>query len=283
MFGLFSGSRRMRRPDGVIAAVSARLVDEPDVRAVSPVGRRRHSLEVRMSDGATRYCDVDKLVPVVLAADEASQPGLIDGFVRAAQTGPGTVAIDKLIPAIRPDRDIVPGMVTRAFAGDVTIVLMHNSETLLMPVKQSDLKSAGLSEDDAWLAAGENLRPYIASGRAQDIDGCMSFETEATWIGSSALVMPDLFHSFRRKMGAQTLYLAAPRRDGVHFVDAEEAGGLEAIRRVVMAEQSVGAPQSLCIFRLGETDTLIQAAFSLGDDGRDYAAAAPPDGFASDT
>ncbi len=97
----------------------------------------------------------------------------------AAAQAPQDTDIEKLVVLLRPQAYIeVAGdeLITRPFTGDMCMVLMEDSSTSLRSIKAEDLSPIGLTEEDAFERALENLHHMIGPLTTEDLSG-MKFVT----------------------------------------------------------------------------------------------------------
>ena len=68
------------------------------------------------------------------------------------------------------------------------------------------------------------------------------------------LLAPELFQVARREIGAEMLFIAAPSREGVVYIDAAAPGAIVHTQSAVEIGLGQDHPQSAFIYTLSESD-----------------------------
>ncbi|MES1201568.1 MAG: hypothetical protein ABUS57_08985 [Pseudomonadota bacterium] len=130
------------------------------------------------------------------------------------------------------------------FAGDLIQILAFDSDQSIEMASEDTLKEAGLTVDQAWLAAQENLPTRMGEPQGEALPDFPSFILISTTggLGPSALLDPDLC---QHEPVEHAIYLVVSR-DHFLIVDPSVKGAEDGLRRIVEAHQTVSETPLAC-------------------------------------
>lgn len=270
MIGLFKSPPALKTPQAVRDAIQTRLSDTGRISAVHAKGD--DGLEV-IVDGKAHSFFLENAVVAILQ-DGVSPRGqhksvkhYVSAFLSSLEdTG---IDLDKVYPIVRHrdymQVDDVAAIHTAMFGDLVCTPALDRPDTLATLTKDA-IDDAELAVAEVWGAARVNLSVALKSIEDEDLGaGLHIMRLSEPWLGMSILLAPELLHVARRELGAETLYVAAPSREGVVYIDCAAAGAFARIQEAVEIGLSQDHPQSAYIFTLGAEDQAPQPGWRCED------------------
>ncbi|MEL7460788.1 MAG: hypothetical protein AAFX45_02040 [Pseudomonadota bacterium] len=270
MFNLFKSPPPLTTPDAVRDAIQNRLARAGRIDAVRVAGD--DGLEVT-ADGKVHQFFLENAVVAVLQPDVTprSQHKTVKQYVSAflSNLDAPPLDLDRLYPIVRHKDYAVQGgaeTVHTEMIGDLVCIAAEDRPETLALMTKDMLESENLAAAEVWGAARVNLSTALKGVEDEDLGrGLHIMRLAEPWLGASVLLAPDLFQVARRELGAEIIYLAAPSREGVAYIDAAAEGAFEHIQHAVTIGLAQDHPQSACIFTLREGDETPVAGWCFED------------------
>lgn len=259
MFSLFKSPPPLTTPDAVRDAIQDRLARAGRVDAVRVSGE--DGLEVT-ADGKVHQFFLENALVAVLQPDATprGQHRTVKEYVGAflSNLDAPPLNLDRLYPIVRhKDYATHDGVETlhTPMMGDLVCIAAEDRPETLALMTLDMLETENLAAAEVWGAARVNLSKALKG--VEDVDlgrGLHIMRLAEPWLGASVLLAPDLFQVVRATLGADMIYLAAPSREGVAYIDASAPGAFEDIQHAVEIGLAQDHPQSACIFTVREGD-----------------------------
>jgi hypothetical protein len=149
--------------------------------------------------------------------------------------------------SLPPDYD---GPIVRPLFEDLVMMLCTDHKRLL----QGEIEPLGITEDEAWAAAFENInsnRFSIVSGAWRE-GPLVSLELdEEVWLTTTLIMDEDLFQGIMEADDIDSVLIALPRKFRIVYVDETRPDVLGVIREQLAIDPSKQRkPGSQCIFRM---------------------------------
>lgn len=163
------------------------------------------SFTVRRPDGSEQQVNLDYGYQRYVADPSALEP-ILDRWSRLAAQGPEFAQMPERIVAILRPRQFVDDyqaaidrappehrsrLVSRPFAGDLLEVLVFDSAETVEYVTERALRDIGVTPEQAWALAPQNLPQRIGEMHISDIGYGGALISSSNGLGPSALTMPE--------------------------------------------------------------------------------------------
>lgn len=260
MLNIFKSPPPLKTPEDVRDAILERLAKVKEISSVELTDQDGLGVDVK-TDGKTHKFFLENAVVAVLnsGATGRSQRRAIRSYVEAflSSLEQPQLNLDQVYPIVRHRGYVEAGdnAVYTDVVADLVCALAHDTPQTLVTISKDMIEDADLAAAEVWGAARINLSTALKSVEDEDLGaGLHIMRLKDLWLGTSLFLAPDLLQVARRELGAKMLYVAAPSREGIVYIDSAAPGAFVHIQEAVKIGLGQDHPQSEFIFALTEED-----------------------------
>lgn len=210
--------------------------------------------------------NLGNLVHEVLGATPNDAEDMVHSFVTLAQraVAPPKVVLDAVYPGLR-HRAYLEATGNRGTdsmigegPGDLLTVILADQGDGLATLSEAAVLAAGFSPEDVFAAAERNFVELLPEGVlvSSSDEGVVSLGLQdCPWLGSSLFFVPFLITRIMQERGWERALLAAPTRETVDLVDADEPGAIQVMERWMIERLAGPRTQSDVVFDFRQGDT----------------------------
>ncbi len=261
MFKFLKSPPPLTTPEAVRDAIVDRLEKVKRVSSVEPVGRDPLGVDVQADGKSHKFFLENAVVAVLQSGDSArGQHRTVRDYVDAflSSLDQPALDLDNVYPIVRHVGYIeIEGAapIHTEVAGDLVCTLALDTPQTLVTLSKEAIEEADFAMAEVWGAARVNLSTALKSVEDEDLGaGLHIMRLGEPWLGLSLFLAPDLLQVARRELGAEMLYVAAPSREGVVYIDSAAPGALTHIKSAIDIGLGQDHPQSAYLFTLSEGD-----------------------------
>ncbi len=261
MLNIFKSPPPLKTPEDVRDAIVDRLTKTKRISSVEHTSQDGLDVDVQ-ADGKIHKFFLENAVVAVLNSGESARGQhktvrtYVDAFL-SSLSQPDLV-LDQVYPIVRHRGYVdIEGSspIFTEVGGDLVCALAHDTPQTLVTLNKDMIEEADLAVAEVWGAARVNLSLALKAVEDEDLGaGLHIMRLKDPWLGTSLMLAPDLFHVARQTLSAETLYLAAPSREGIVYIDSAAPGAFVHIQEAVKIGLGQDHPQSEFVFTLAEAD-----------------------------